>query len=318
MGRLHHEAFRAMGTACTLSVTATHADARRARRALTAGRAEVEACERALSRFDAASDLSRLNAATGAWVEVDARLADALRVALRAREATGGRFDPTILPALAAAGYDRTFERLEERPARTAPGWRAAAEIEVAAGESRARIERGATVDLGGIGKGFSATRSLRAMRDGWPELPGAIVDLGGDIAVWGLPPDRGSWRIAISDPRRSGTILGVLHLTEGGVATSGRDARRFGPARTLHHLIDPATGAPAVAGPLAVTVVAADAAEAEGHATALAISSLPEARAHLAAHAGLAALYVPDEGAPTVIGPLPLEPAASLAGAAA
>ena len=188
----------------------------------------------------------------------------------------------------------------------------------MAAGESRARIERGAAVDLGGIGKGFSATRTLRAMREAWPGLPGGIVDLGGDIAVWGLPPDRGPWRIAIADPRRPGTTFGVLRLEEGGVATSGRDARRFGPARTLHHLIDPATGAPAVAGPLAVTVVAADAAEAEGHATALAISSLPEARAHLAAHADLAALYVPHEGAPTVIGPLPLEPAPALAGAAA
>ena len=162
-GRLHHSSFRAMGTACTVSVTAREADRLRARQALVAASTEVEACERALSRFDPASDLSRLNAASGEWVEIDRRLERALRAALRLREETAGRFDPTILPALVAAGYDRSFEQLAERPARAAAGWQAGAEIELTPG--RARIERGAAVDLGGIGKGFSAACALTAMR---------------------------------------------------------------------------------------------------------------------------------------------------------
>src|SRR5204863_493162 len=80
------------------------------------------ACERALTRFDPASDLSRLNAAAGEWVRVGRRLLDGLAAALGARESTGGRFDPTILPALVAAGYDRSFEQLERRPPRPAAG----------------------------------------------------------------------------------------------------------------------------------------------------------------------------------------------------
>ena len=174
IGALQHTSFRAMGTACTLSITARGADSRRAVRALAAGRMEVEACENTLSRFDPASDLSRLNRAAGDWVDVDSRLASALRLAVRGRELTHGRFDPTILPALVAAGYDRTFEQLEERPAVVARGWRAAAEIEVALAADRARVERGAAVDLGGIGKGFAATRALLAMREAWGRLPGA------------------------------------------------------------------------------------------------------------------------------------------------
>jgi thiamine biosynthesis lipoprotein len=317
IGVLHHASFRAMGTSCTLSVTATDADRRHARRALDAGLAEVEACESALSRFDPSSDLSRLNSAAGDWVDVDPRLAGALRLALRGREATNGRFDPTILPALVAAGYDRSFEELDERPALAAPGWRAAAEIEVAADGDRARLERGAAVDLGGIGKGFSATRVLGAMRDAWDMIPGALVDLGGDVAVSGLPPDRGPWRIAVADPRRPEVQLGVLRLDDGAVATSGRHARRFGPGRALHHLIDPATGAPATSGPLAVTVVALDAGWAEIHATALAISTPAQARAHVAAQPEISALYVPFEGAPEQLGALPLD-AAAPAGVAA
>jgi FAD:protein FMN transferase len=307
IGRLVQRTFRAMGTSCAVAVTTCSASDRRTRRALAAGQAEVEACERALSRFDPASDLSRLNGARGNWVEIDKRLLESLAAALRARELTDGRFDPTILPALVAAGYDRTFDELAERPARAVGDWRAGAQVEIDAEFGRARVEPGAAVDLGGIGKGFSAARALAAMQSVWPGLPGGLVDLGGDIALDGETPDGGPWRVAIADARTPETILGILALESGGVATSGRDRRRFGPGGTLHHLIDPATGAPALVGPLTVTLVASDAAEAESHATALAVSTLPEALAHLRRFPQLAALYVPRHGEPVAIGDLPL-----------
>jgi FAD:protein FMN transferase len=303
--RLERRTFRAVGTTCAAAVTARPGEGRLARAALGAAVREVAACEKALSRFDQASDLSRLNAAAGTWVAVDVRLREALQLALRARAATGGRFDPTVLPALVAAGYDRSFERLEERPARRAEGWRPGAAVEVDG--SRARVAPGSAVDLGGIGKGYAASRALAAMRDAWPRLPGALVDLGGDLALSGETPEGGPWRIDIVDPRAQGAILVRLALRGGGVATSGRDVRRFGPGRTLHHLIDPATGAPAKPGPLAVTVVAPDAAEAEAHATALAISPLDEAEAHIAENPQLAALLVPHVGDPRVVGDLPV-----------
>jgi FAD:protein FMN transferase len=311
IGRLLQRPFRAMGTSCAAGVTVRGGWDPRAERALAAAKAEVAACEHALSRFDATSDLSRLNRAAGGWVDVDPRLLDALAAALRAREDTGGRFDPTILPALVAAGYDRTFDELDERPARPADGFRAGAEVHLDPARGRARVAAGAAVDLGGIGKGFSAGRALAAMQWAWPSLAGGLVDLGGDVALAGETPEGGPWRVAIADPRSPGSELGTLALEDGGVATSGRDRRRFGPGRSLHHLIDPATGAPAVAGPLSVTVVAPDPAEAEAHATALAVSGLDDARSHLRRFPHLAALYVPEDGEPVAIGDLPLLAAA-------
>ncbi len=65
-------------------------------------------------------------------------------------------------PALAAAGYDRSFEQLDERPAgRATAGARAprSSSTRPAAGLGSSA---GAAVDLGGIGKGFAATRALR------------------------------------------------------------------------------------------------------------------------------------------------------------
>jgi len=307
MSALHRTEWRAVGTTCAAAVTARSQDEHEVSWALAAARDEVAACERELSRFDPASDLSRLNAAGGRWIPVGRRLLEALGLALRAREDTGGRFDPTVLPALAAAGYDRSFELLEEREARPADDWRAGTAIELDLENGRARLEPGSAVDLGGMGKGYAAGRALDAMLAAFPALAGGLVDLGGDIAVAGDSPEGGPWLVAIADPRRQGETLAVLALESGGVATSGRDARRFGPARSLHHLIDPETGEAALAGPLTVTVVAPDPVAAEVHATTLAIAGPAEAERHVTARPGLSALYVPQLGPAVPLGQLPL-----------
>jgi FAD:protein FMN transferase len=307
MLHLEREAFRAMGTNCASAATAGTSDIIPARRAIDAARAEVAACERILTRFDARSDLSRLNRADGAWITVDIRLVEALGAALQAREDTSGRFDPTVLPALIAAGYDRSFELVTERASTPLDDWHAGALIEVDARSSRVRIEPGAAVDLGGIGKGYASTRALHAMRTTWPALTGALVDLGGDISVWGAPPEGGPWLVDIADPRAHDLVARTLRLRSCGVATSGRDARRFGPDGGLHHLIDPATGTPAAAGPLAVTVVAGTAMEAEAHATALAVADIDEARDYVRARPDIAALVIPEFDPPIAIGHLPL-----------
>ncbi len=304
--RLASEPFRAMGTTCIVAVTAGPFDAAGAKAAVSAARAEIDACERALSRFDPESELSRLNAAAGAWAPIGERLWAALRLAVLGREATNGRFDPTILPALVAAGYDRSFEALDHRPANPT-AWRAGAAVEVDQDRGRARVARASAVDLGGIGKGFAAGRAVEAMRAAWPRMPGALVDLGGDIAVWGRPPEGGPWLLAIADPRVPEASLCTLAVETGGVATSGRDCRRFGPDASLHHLIDPATGAPHRGGPLAVSVVAPDAAWAELHSTALAVSDLDDAERYVASRSEISALLVPAIGPPVVAGRLPL-----------
>src|SRR5581483_11075717 len=97
--------------------------------------------------------------------------------------------------------------------------------------------------------KGYAAERAADLLALAGP----CLVNAGGDIAVRG-----GDWRIGVADDV-------TLALTAGGVATSGRDRRRWRRGdRELHHLIDPETGEPAETDLLRVTAVADDATQAE------------------------------------------------------
>lgn len=305
---LDRTSFAALGTTCTVSVSTTPLELPAARRVALTVRTEVEACERVLSRFDPGSDLSRANAAAGSWVDVDERLVDALSTALRLRDATGGRCDPSLLPALMAAGYDRSFERLRPRPPRAAVLPRDPVELD----GTRIRIPRGGAVDLGATAKGWIARRALHLARRVWRGIPGVLVDLGGDVAAVGVAPDGGAWIVDVEDPREPDARLGLIRVTGGGVATSGPLRRTFGPRGTLHHLIDPQTLAPGARGPVTATAVAADPAAADAHATALALTPPNEAAAYVAARPGLGAVVVREDAPPLVLGEIDFEPAAA------
>ncbi len=308
MNQIYRHEFAAMGTDCSIVISAQpwHEDS--VRRAIDAAVDEVEAAERDLSRFDPRSELTQLNVNAGEWMVVGDRLYAAVAAAKAGRRATGGRFDPTVLPALIAAGYDRTYTELEPHDAPELGTWRAGAAIDLDPARRSVRLAPGSAIDLGGVGKGFAANAALEAMwRCAPTQLGGALVDLGGDIASRGRAPDGGAWRIAVADPRTSGGRLAVLGLAGDGIATSGRDRRRLGHGGTGHHLIDPATGRPALPGPLAVTVAAPTTILAEINATALAITPLDECERYVQSRPELAALVVPSAGPPRVYGRLPL-----------
>ena len=219
-------------------------------------------------------------------------------------DATGGRFDPTILPALVAAGYDRSFELLEERPPRRIDGWRAGEAVEVDEHGGRARIDAGAALDLGGIGKGYAARgRSRRCAR--------LARSAGGARRPRrrSRPLGQASRGRPVADRRRRPTVArrdrAALLLSGGGVATSGRDVRRFGPGRSLHHLIDPATGEPASRARSRSRSSLRTRQKPRPTPPLSPSRALPRRTHHVAANPQISALVVPHVGAPSALGEL-------------
>ena len=233
--------FRALGTTVTVVVT-TPSRADEAERIL---RVEVEAMDRACSRFRADSDLVHLHSSAGRTVEVSPLLFEALDVAYSVAEKTNGAVDPTVGHAMEALGYDRDFERIQSRPLRSAdispvPGFR---HLHLDRTHRTARIPKGVHLDLGSSAKALLADRA--AARVAREIGSGALVSIGGDVAVAGTPPPEG-WAIgiAVDSSTEADAVDQVVAIRHGGLASSSTLVRtwQMGNAQ-VHHIVDPATG---------------------------------------------------------------------------
>jgi thiamine biosynthesis lipoprotein len=200
---------------------------------IAAVRAIFERYDATFSRFRAGTELNRLNDAGGG--RMSPLFAAVIETALWARDRTDGLVDPTLGRALAAAGYAGDFARGLDRAAPPGPPAPAAGIRRV----GRVLIlPRGVHLDLNGVVKSIAVDRACSLLEgDGF-------VAAGGDVATRG-PVDVG--------------VAGGAVRVRGGIATSGVSRRTWLRAgRVAHHLIDPATGAPAVSPWLEVTVCGA------------------------------------------------------------
>ena len=200
------------------------------------------------TRFESNSELSRLNASAGRWSSVSSEMEALLRESLRAFDISDGLVNVAVLPALLAAGYTRDFAA---GPTATtaAPRIRPLPEVlQLRPGE--ARLAEGASLDLGGIAKGWLADRLAADLGRN------VLVNLCGDLYARGGGATGEGWPVGFG-----GKTLLLMDL---GAATSGTTKRAWEGG---HHLIDPRTGLPAKTDLSEVSVLAATATDAEIYA---------------------------------------------------
>ena len=262
------ESFGVFGTTATLVVTRPAA-LREARAIADTGLAGIDA---ACSRFRQDSELSRLNAAGGAPTEVSELFAEALGVALRAAEITGGDVDPTCGRALIDLGYDRDFGEISPASIRIAavpepvPGWR---RIAFDPARRIVRLPAGVLLDLGATAKAWAADKvaacAARALDCG------VLLSLGGDVAVAGEAPD-GGWRVRVTDDHAAPADAPgqTVAIRAGGLATSSVTVRTWARGdKLVHHIVNPATGESARSCWRTVSVAAATCVDANTASTA-------------------------------------------------
>lgn len=270
----------------------------------------IDALEDQLTIYRDDSELARLNAtAHQAPVPVEAGLFGLLETALRIGRETGGAYDVASGALSVAWGF--------VRGPRGVPGPAALQDARARSGQGHVHLDparrtvafdrAGVVLNLGSIGKGYAVDRAAAVVRDHWWPT-GALVH-GGQSSVYALgsPPWRfaGRWEIALRNPFRSGSTLGILNVRNRGVGTSGAAFQTFSVGgRRYGHILDPRTGEPPEHGPASVTVVAPTAAEADALSTAFYLTGIDGASVYIRRHGRVGALFVhegPSDASPRV-----------------
>ena len=289
-----------MGTTYTVKVIAPPAslDGARLRETIDDVLAQID---RSMSGYRGDSEVVRFNASVSTqWYEVSADLAAVVQVALDISEKSGGAFDITVGPIVAAWGFGPAGQP------QVLPSTEQIAQIGAAVGHRKlhVRLDPPAlrkdvaelSIDLNGIAPGFAVDRladRLLAMH-----VDNFMVDIGGEIRTHGRSARGEPWHIAIEHPvdTQRAPYAGVW-LAGASISTSGeyrdyyeRDGRRYS------HTIDPRTGRPLDRAPGSVAVIAASTAMADGWATALNVLGPHEGLA-LAAKEHLPVLFIERQG---------------------
>jgi thiamine biosynthesis lipoprotein len=266
-------------------------------------RSRLQQLERRWSRFLPGSDISRLNSTPEAFLIVSSDTIDLLATMKQAWRLSGGRYDPTLLAAINAAGYSRSIDGSGRRSSRAGsrPRGCTIADVAVDLATSSVVVPAGLGLDPGGIGKGLAGDLVVTELLAGG--TAGALVSVGGDVAAAGAPPTAAAWYVAIEDPFDPSRDLMTLALDVGGVATSSTLSRTWvKDSDRRHHVIDPISQTSATTDLAAVTVIARAGWEAEVHATAALLAGAEGALDYLERH-GLDGIATSLEGI-TVMSP--------------
>jgi thiamine biosynthesis lipoprotein len=275
---------------------------------------EVERLDGVLSHFKPDSDLSVLpRKAAGRFLEVDPDLYRVLRESIEFSRRTGGSFDVTIGPLLAAwkrAERDgRQPTSLEIEAARRCVG---SGLIEMEPPD-RVRLKSDCMrIDLGGIGKGYAVDRALAILTAAG--ITRALVNAGGSsIAASGPPPGRSGWTVELPAPVRGSRMLLLRHSS----LSSSRQQRvaLAGDRQFFGEILDPHRGMPAES-EMTVSVAARRATVSDALSTALLMIGAGRGADLLAGFQDVSALWASPSGelaAGYREDRLPLEPAADV-----
>lgn len=265
----------AMGTVLRLHLEGTGDLARAAEGAL----AESARIEAACSTWDPASAWSRLNAAQGAPMPMEAEWLDLLGRIKAWTRRTQGAFDPVLMALMRAWGIregGRVPDAQGLAEARRASGAELL-DLDARRGTARLRLP-GAGLEEGGFLKGYAldAMRKASGVSSGW-------IDFGGQVLAWGRPLS-----VDIADPQDRQRPRLTLLLREASLSSSGTSERG-------RHILDPRRGEPCPAWG-STAVVAPEALAADVLSTALYVLG-PEAGPAWAEQQGIAAAFLLNDG---------------------
>jgi thiamine biosynthesis lipoprotein len=283
-----------IGTVCT--ITLYDAGKPKVYRAIFNRLAEIES---RMSVGLKGTDVYRVNDAAG--IEAVAVHPDVFEVIERAvyfAELSGGAFDPTVGPLVSLWGiggdHPRVPAQAEIDAALPLINWR---DIELDREKNTVFLKKpGMALDLGAIAKGYAADEAAELIKKA--RVPRAIIDLGGNILVYGEKQDGTPWRVGIQDPLETrGAYIGIVEARDKTVVTSGVYERFFESDGTrYHHILSPDLGYPVQNGLLAVTIIASRSIDADALSTSIFVLGYKDGKALLDSLEGVEGIFVFDD----------------------
>lgn len=251
---------------------------------------------KAINTYDPTAEISRFNESEKGISTALPFLYDILKKARKIFKASGGAFDPTVMPLVNAWGFG---------PAKASqPSSGDVDSIKRYIGFDKISFDkrnvtktgRNVQLDMGGIGQGYGAdvlckfleSRGIRHM----------LIELGGEGLALGknLKKDQ-PWRIGILDPNATldhQFFKAYVTLEDKAFTTSGNYFNyRIVNGRKFGHTIDPVTGYPVQNSLLSASVFARDCATADAWATAFMVMGVEKAVAKVKTLRGIDALFI-------------------------
>jgi thiamine biosynthesis lipoprotein len=230
----------------------------------------TEDVDRVWSRFRADSLVTRIACAEGGGrFEFPTRDAALLDLYDRLVDATEGGVDPLVGRDLELLGYDARYTLIPDEAAiarRRRDSWAA----DVRRDGSAIVTDHPVVIDVGAAGKGHLIDLLAAALRAAGIER--FVVDGSGDLRHRGPDPVV----VGLEHPLLPDRVIGTVPLQDAALCASATRRRAWGNA--LHHILDGRTGRP-VRDVVATWAIAADAATADGLATALFVADPPALR---------------------------------------
>ena len=261
----------------------------------------LDLIDRSMSGYRVDSEISRFNSATSTeWFEVSSHLATVVDAALQVSQQSGGAFDITVGPLVAAWGFGASGEPID------LPDDARLSELRAHVGYEKlhARLNPPALrkddpalrVDLNGIAPGYAVdllAQKLRSMK-----AHNFMIDIGGEVRAEGRNAHGQLWRIAVERPvDAEPEPYAIVQLDNASVTTSGEYRHYFDRAgRRYSHTIDPRTSRPVVHNLASVVVVGSTSMFIDAWATALNVLGTEEGHA-LATKLDMPVLFIDADG---------------------
>ncbi len=261
----------------------------------------LEAINELMSTYRAKSELSRFNRMPmTSKMDVSHDTADVIYAGIELYHKTDGALDITLGPLVNLWGFGPDMRPIQ------IPTPEEIAEAKAKTGVNHLFVDRRTLsknmnelyVDLSSIAKGFAVDKVAMILAKYQPK--GYLVEIGGEVSVYGVKADNTAWRIAIEQPDTGArSVQQVIEPGNMAMATSG-DYRNYyeEDGQRFTHIIDPRSGYPVKHKLASVTVLHPETMVADGYATAMMVLGT-EASLALANKENLAVMLIEkqDEG---------------------